>query len=258
MIDRDPFVMLRIDIITLFPQALAVPLSASTLGKGHGKELFDINIIDLRDFTTDKHRTVDDTRFGGGGGMVLKPEPLAGALDSLGIDYAKFDREKIRVILTAASGRLFNQDAAVRMSLLERLVIICGHYKGVDERILQLYPIEEYAIGEFVLTGGEPAAWVMIDAVLRLVPGVLGNFESAIDDSYAEDQLLGAPVFTRPAQFRGLAVPDELLSGNHEEIRRYRRRMALKKTLVHRPELLDRTELTKEDSEYLNILKKER
>ncbi len=255
---RDAFAMLRIDVITLFPQALAAPLSASTLGKGQDKELFDINIIDLREFATDKHRTVDDTRFGGGGGMVLKPEPLAGALDSLGIDYANVDRAKTRILLTAASGRQFDQETAVKLSLLERLVIICGHYKGVDERILQLYPVEEYAIGEFVLTGGEPAAWVMIDAVLRLIPGVLGNFESAIDDSYSDERLLGAPVYTRPAEFRGISVPDELLSGNHEEIRKYRRRMALHKTLANRPDLLERTELTIEDSEYLNTLKKER
>jgi tRNA (guanine37-N1)-methyltransferase len=250
--------MLRIDLITLFPDALRTPLSASTLGRGQESELFDINIIDLRDFALDKHRTVDDTRFGGGGGMVLKPEPLAGALDSLGLDFQNFDRSKYRMLLTAASGKPFDQDLAVRLSLLERLVIICGHYKGVDERIAQIYPIDEVSIGDFVLTGGEPAAWVMVDAVLRLIPGVLGNFESAIDDSFADEHLLGAPVYTRPAEFRGLTVPDELMSGNHEEIRRYRRRMALKKTFLTRPELLSTADLTDEDMKYIHTLKNEK
>ena len=248
--------MLKIDVITLFPAALQVPLEASVLGRGKGKELFDIRLIDLRDFATDKHRTVDDTRFGGGGGMVLKTEPLAAALDSLGIDFEHFDRIRTRIVLTAAAGRLLDQETAVKLSLLERLVIICGHYKGVDERILQLYPIDEVSLGDFVLTGGEPAAWAIIDAVVRLIPGVMGNFESAIDDSFAEDHLLGAPVYTRPAEFRGLAVPEELQSGNHEEIRKYRRRMALKKTWENRPEMLDAAELSDDEHEFLRRIDK--
>lgn len=248
--------MLRIDVITLFPQALRVPLESSVLGRVKDEKLFDIRIIDLRDFALDRHRTVDDTRFGGGGGMVLKPEPLAAALDSLEIDYERFDPNTAKVVLTAASGKTFDHDSAVKMSLLERLVIICGHYKGVDERILQLYPIEEISIGDFVLTGGEPAAWTMIDAVLRLIPGVMGNFESAIDDSFAEDRLLGAPVYTRPAEFRGLAVPEELLSGNHEDIRAYRRRMALLKTAANRPDLLKKADLTDEEKKFVKKIKK--
>jgi tRNA (guanine37-N1)-methyltransferase len=243
--------MLQIDVITLFPEALAAPLSSSVLGREQERKLFDIRIINLRDFATDRHRTVDDTRFGGGGGMVLKPEPLAAALDGLGIDFDRFDRDRARVILTAASGKPFDQATAIKLSLLERLVVICGHYKGVDERILQLYPIDEVSIGDFVLTGGEPAAWTIIDAVLRLVPGVMGNFESAIDDSFTEDCLVGAPDYTRPAEFRGLSVPEELLSGNHEEIRKYRRRMAIDKTLKNRPELLDRADLTPDEKAYL-------
>ncbi len=248
--------MLKIDVITLFPEALAAPLSSSVLGRGKESRLFDINIINLRDFATDKHKTVDDTRFGGGGGMVLKPEPLAAALDSLGIDFETFDPESVRIVLTSAAGKVLNQQTAVRLSLLEQLVIICGHYKGVDERILQLYPIEEISVGEFVLTGGEPAAWTIIDAVLRLIPGVMGNFESAIDDSFAEDRLLGAPVYTRPAEFRGLTVPEELLSGNHEEIRRFRRRMAIEKTYRNRPELLNSADLSIEETEYLKKIRK--
>ena len=248
--------MLKIDVITLFPAALGAPLEASVLGRAKGKELFDIRLIDLRGFATDKHRTVDDTRFGGGGGMVLKPEPLAAALDSLGIDFANFDRSRTRIVLTAAAGRLLDQETAVKLSLLEHLVIICGHYKGVDERILQLYPIDEVSLGDFVLTGGEPAAWAIIDAVVRLIPGVMGNFESAIDDSFAEDHLLGAPVYTRPAEFRGLTVPEELQSGNHEEIRKYRRRMALTKTRENRPEMLDAAELSDEEHAFLRRIDK--
>jgi len=248
--------MLKIDVITLFPEALAAPLSSSMLGRGKENGFFDISIINLRDFATDRHKTVDDTRFGGGGGVVLKPEPLAAALDNLGIEFDNFDPEMTRIVLTSAAGKVFDQQTAVRLSLLERLVIICGHYKGVDERILQLYPIEEISIGEFVLTGGEPAAWTIIDAVLRLIPGVMGNFESAIDDSFAEDKLLGAPVYTRPAEFRGLKAPEELLSGNHEEIRRFRRKMAIEKTYRNRPELLDKADLTIEEKEYLKKIKK--
>jgi tRNA (guanine37-N1)-methyltransferase len=248
--------MLKIDVITLFPPALEAPLSSSVLGRGKESKLFDINIINLRDFATDKHKTVDDTRFGGGGGMVLKPEPLAEALDSLGIDFEHFDRDRTRIVLTAAAGRLFDEPTAVKLSLLERLVIICGHYKGVDERILRLYPIDEISIGDFVLTGGEPAAWAIIDAVLRLIPGVMGNFESAIDDSFTEDRLLGAPVYTRPAEFRGLTVPEELLSGNHEEIRKYRRLAAIEKTYRTRPELLDNVDLSTDEKAFLEKIKK--
>jgi tRNA (guanine37-N1)-methyltransferase len=248
--------MLQIDVITLFPGALEPALTSSVLGRGRENGLFDINILNLRDFATDKHGTVDDTRFGGGGGMLLKPEPLAAALDNLGIDFENFDRDKTRIVLTAANGRLFDQEAAIKLSLLERMVIICGHYKGVDERILQLYPIDEVSIGDFVLTGGEPAAWTIVDAVLRLVPGVMGNIESAIDDSFTEEPLLGAPDYTRPAEFRGLKVPEELMSGNHEEIRGYRRRMAIAKTYQNRPELLESADLSIEDKEFLEKIKK--
>jgi tRNA (guanine37-N1)-methyltransferase len=248
--------MLQIDVITLFPEALEPAFSASVAGRGRESGLFDINIINLRDFATDKHHTVDDTRFGGGGGMVLKPEPLAAALDSLGIDFDHFDRNRNRCLLTAATGRPFDQQTAIKLSLLERLTVICGHYKGVDERILQCYPIDEVSIGDFVLTGGEPAAWTIIDAVVRLIPGVMGNFESAIDDSFTEDLLLGTPDYTRPAQWRGLSVPEELLSGNHEEIRKFRRRMAIVKTYRNRPELLKKVDLSTEEQKFLEEIKK--
>ncbi len=243
--------MLRIDIITLFPEALKLPLEASVLGRGKQDELFDINYIHLRDFATDKHNTVDDTPFGGGGGMVLKVDVLTSALESLGIDFDNFNRDETRILLTSAAGPTFNHDTAVKMSMLKRLVIICGHYKGVDERILRLFPIDEISIGDFVLTGGEPAAWVMVDAIVRLIPGVVGNFESAIADSFADDTLLGSPSYTRPAEYRGLTVPDALLSGNHAEIEKYRRRSAIEKTLANRPELLDKADLSREETLFL-------
>lgn len=249
--------MLKIDVITIFPDALSAPLEASVLGRGQQSELFDIRIINLRDFAIDRHATVDDNPFGGGGGMVFKPEPLAAALDSLGIDFDAFDRDRTRIVLTAASGKRFDHQAAVRWSLLERLVIICGHYKGVDERLLQIYPIDEISIGDFVLTGGEPAAWVMIDAVVRLIPGVVGNFESAVSDSFAEDGLLGTPVYTRPAEFRGLSVPEPLISGNHREIEAFRRRQALDKTRINRPDLLAGADLSIEERVYLEKKKTE-
>lgn len=248
--------MLRIDLITLFPEALAKPLESSLLGRGKADKLFDINIIHLRDFASDKYNTVDDNPFGGGGGMVLKCEPLAAALDSLGIDYENINRDKTRIVLTAASGKMFGQASAMKLSLLERLVIICGHYKGIDERILRLYPIDEISIGDYVLTGGEPAAWVIVDAVVRLIPGVMGNIESAISDSFTDDKLLGAPVYTRPAEFRGMKIPDELMSGNHAEIEKYRRRESLRKTMSNRPELIDKADLNKEDIEFLKKIKK--
>lgn len=250
--------MLRIDIITLFPEALEPPLEASVLGRGKTDELFDIRIINLRDFATDKHATVDDTPFGGGGGMVLKVEVLTAALENLDIDFDDFDRNKTRILLTSAAGAAFKQHTAMELSMLERLIIICGHYKGVDERILRLFPIDEISIGDFVLTGGEPAAWVMIDAIIRLIPGVVGNFESAIADSFTDDALLGAPSYTRPAEFRGLSVPDKLLSGNHAEIDKYRRWAAIEKTLANRPELLDKADLSRDEQEFVKKTKKEK
>lgn len=228
-------------------------MKQSIIGKGLEKKLFDIEIIDLRSFASDKHRTADDKPFGGGGGMVLKIEPIAKCLRSLG--YGTTSPEGSKLVLTSAAGRTFDQPCATRWSLLERLTLLCGHYLGVDERVLELFEIEEISIGDYVLTGGEPAAAVVLDAVARLIPGVLGNFESATEDSHAET-LLGCPVYTRPEEFEGLAVPGELLSGNHAEIENYRYRESLKKTFVQRPELLEKVDLEKDDREFLNKLKK--
>jgi len=246
---------MKFEIVTLFPGYFASVVKQSIIGRGVEKKLFDIKIIDLRSFTTDKHQTADDKPFGGGGGMVLKVEPIARCLRSLGYDRASPKGSKL--VLTSAAGRAFDQPSATRWSLLERLTILCGHYLGVDERILELFEIEEVSIGDYVLTGGEPAAAVMLDAVSRLIPGVLGNFESAMDDSHAEI-LLGTPVYTRPEEFEGLKVPEDLLSGNHAGIEKFRRKESLKKTFENRPELLKEVDLDKEEITFLNKLKKDK
>ncbi len=245
---------LKIDIITLFPEYFEQSIRQSMLGRALKEGLVEIKLVQLRDFAEDKHRTTDDTPFGGGGGMVLKVEPLDKCLQSLGWN----SRPKVeqRLILTSAAGRLFHQDQAVEYSLLDRLTIICGHYLGVDERILELYPIDEVSIGDYILSGGEPAAATIVDAVTRLVPGVLGNFESAMRDSFM-DEILGAPVYTRPATYRGLEVPSELLSGHHEQIKAYQRLAGLRKCVANRPDLLYRASLTREEKQLVESLQNE-
>ncbi|MDX9857718.1 MAG: tRNA (guanosine(37)-N1)-methyltransferase TrmD [candidate division Zixibacteria bacterium] len=239
------------EIVTLFPDYFSLSLKQSLVGKGVENGLFDIKIINLRDYAVDKHRTVDDTPFGGGGGMVMKVEPLDRCLTAMGWSHrgaAAADRRE-HLVLTSAAGKPLVQDDAVRYSLAERVTIICGHYLGVDDRVLQLYDIEEVSIGDYVLTGGEPAAAVMVDAIGRLIPGVLGNFESALEDSYM-NQLLGSPCYTRPAEYEGLTVPDELLSGDHARIRQYRRRAAIARCAERRPELLERADLSEDEWRY--------
>ncbi len=244
---------MKFEVITLFPDYFHQPLRQSLVGKALEKKLFDIDIINLRDFALDKHRTVDAPPFGGGGGMVMKVEPLDRCLASLGYPRGDADRSaerKERIILTSAAGEKFTQKKAIAYSLCSRVTIICGHYLGVDERILDLYPIDEISIGDFVLSGGEPAALVIVDAVARLQPGVLGNFESALEDSHME-QIVGAPCYTKPADYEGLKVPDVLLSGNHREIKAYRRRAAIEKCVRNRPDLLRNADLTDEEKEYI-------
>ena len=249
---------MKFEIITLFPDFFSLSLKQSLIGKAVEKQLFDIEIINLREFAFDKHKTVDETPFGGGGGMVLKLEPLDACLQSLGYihksENVKNDEEKI--ILTSAAGKQFKQATAIEFSLCKRLTIICGHYLGVDERILELYDIEELSIGDYILTGGEPAAMVMIEAVGRLIPKVLGNFESALDDSYM-DQIVGTPCYTRPAEYKGIEVPKELLSGDHKEIKKFRRSEAIKKCLQNRPDLLVDADLTDEEIRYIENKKNE-
>jgi tRNA (guanine37-N1)-methyltransferase len=251
---------MKFEIVTLFPDYFTLSLKQSLVGKAWEKKLFDIQIINLRDFATDKHRTVDDTPYGGGGGMVLKVEPLDRCLQSLGY-RRRADRKSGsgngRLLLTSAGGDLLNERRAIEYSLCERLTIICGHYLGVDERILDLYDIEEVSIGDYILTGGEPAAAVVVDAVARLMPKVLGNFESALEDSFM-NQMLGAPTYTKPAEYEGLKVPEILLSGNHAEIREYRRIEAIRKCVERRPELLDTADLSEDEAELVDRLKRNR
>ncbi len=251
---------MKFEIVTLFPDYFTLSLKQSLVGKAWEKKLFDIQIINLRDFATDKHRTVDDTPYGGGGGMVLKVEPLDRCLQSLGY-RRRADRKSGsgngRLLLTSAAGDLLNERRAIEYSLCERLTIICGHYLGVDERILDLYDIEEVSIGDYILTGGEPAAAVVVDAVARLMPKVLGNFESALEDSFM-NQMLGAPTYTKPAEYEGLKVPEILLSGNHAEIREYRRIEAIRKCVERRPELLDTADLSEDEAELVDRLKRNR
>ena len=245
---------MKLEIVTLFPGYFDSVVTQSIIGRGMKDGLFDIQIINLRDFTDDKHQTADDKPFGGGGGMVLKIEPLYKCLSELG--YGKTPPENSRIVLTSAAGKRLTQDRAVRWSLLDRLTVICGHYLGVDARLLELFEIEEISIGDYVLTGGEAAAGVIVDVVTRLIPGVLGNFESALADSHTE-KILGPPVYTRPEKFLGLEVPEVLIGGHHENVQRFRRRSALKKTYDNRPDLLDESELDDDDIDYLNRLKDE-
>ncbi len=247
---------MKFQIITLFPDYFREALKQSLIGKAAKKKLFEIEIINLRDFATDKHSTVDDTPFGGGGGMVMMLEPLDNCLKSLGYPHKTDDKrpeDKRRIILTSAAGRKFAQPRAIEYSLCDKVTVVCGHYLGIDERTTQLYDMDELSIGDYILTGGEPAALVMVDAIARLIPKVLGNFESALNDSYM-NQLLGAPSYTRPAEYEGLKVPEALLSGNHKEIEKYRRLEAIRKCLVNRPDLLKGADLSDEEIKYVRSI----
>jgi tRNA (guanine37-N1)-methyltransferase len=231
--------MLRIHVLTIFPEMLASPLRQSILRRAQAKSLVKVELHDLRQFTTDRHRTTDDDPYGGGPGMIMKPEPLVRGLEGL-----RAKEPGLYAILTCPQGELFTQQRARALACKGALLFICGRYGGVDDRV-RAYVDEELSIGDYVLTGGELAALVMMDAVIRLVPGVLGNDASA-DDSFAEF-LLDGPHYTRPSEFRGRRVPEVLLSGNHQQIRRWRRREALRRTLQRRPELLQQAMLSRED-----------
>jgi len=239
---------LRIDVLTLFPEMFEGSLSESILRQAQEKGLLTIGLTNIRDFARDKHRTADDYPYGGGSGMVMKPDPIFEATESVLAGSSGTTAEgpgESAVILLSARGRLFDQALAAELATRERLVLICGRYKGVDERVTSLVT-HEISIGDYVLTGGELGAMVIVDAVARLVPGVLGDIESAETDSHF-DGLLGPPTYTRPEEYRGLRVPDVLVSGNHERIRLWRRKSALRTTKERRPDLLDTTKLTDED-----------
>ena len=236
---------LRIAILTLFPRMVEGPLAESILGKAREKGLLETRIVDIRDFAEGKHRVTDDVPYGGGAGMVMKPEPLVSAIES-----ARAELTSARVILLSPQGPRFDQAKAQELSRNEELILVCGRYEGVDERV-RGYVDEELSIGDFVLTGGEFAALAVVDAVARLVPGVLGNDESSRSESFTGGPILEGPQYTRPPRFRGQSVSPALLSGDHARIARWRRRQALVRTRERRPDLFARLSLSKEDEELL-------
>jgi tRNA (guanine37-N1)-methyltransferase len=248
---------MRCEILTLFPDMVRPVLAQSMLKRAREKGLVEVGVRNLRDYTTDRHQVADDAPYGGGAGMVMKPEPLFRAVDVLAAEEPG-GTTGLRLILPSPQGRPFTQAMAEGMAREpRRLVFLCGHYEGIDERVrLGLHP-EEISIGDYVLTGGELAALVMIDAAVRLVPGVLGDPESARFESFAES-LLDFPQYTRPPEFRGLEVPEVLLSGNHEAIRRWRRKEALRSTYLKRPDLLQGRPLSDEERRLLDEIVRER
>ncbi|MGE5837181.1 MAG: tRNA (guanosine(37)-N1)-methyltransferase TrmD [Acidobacteriota bacterium] len=230
---------MRIDVITIFPAMIEAALAEGVVGRARARGVLNIRVHDLRDYTEDRHRTVDDVPYGGGPGMVMKPEPLFRAVEAA-VDVEKDEpRRPTPVILMTPQGRLLTHEVATRLSALERMIVICGRYEGVDERVSQALATDEISIGDYVLSGGELPALVLIDAVARLVPGVVGDAESVVKESFA-DGLLDYPHYTRPAVFRGLAVPDVLVSGNHGEIERWRAQQRVRRTEERRPDLLNR------------------
>jgi tRNA (guanine37-N1)-methyltransferase len=264
---------MKADIVTIFPDFFRGPLDYGITRRAQEMGLAEIKVHDLRTFTHDRHRTVDDRPFGGGEGMVLKPEPLFECLESLGLaprEERIAGKVKQSVVLLSAQGQRFTQRVAAELALLDRLVFVCGRYEGVDERVADFLADRELSIGDYVLSGGEMAAAVIVEAVMRLLPGAVGNEASTQQESFTVDAkvksagadstcgsngLLDYPHYTRPAEFRGIAVPEALMSGNHEEIRKWRRQRALEKTLRNRPDLLEGAVLSEEDQKFLAGIK---
>jgi tRNA (guanine37-N1)-methyltransferase len=240
---------MKIDLLTLFPGMFHGPFSESILKHAADKGLIEVRVHNIRDFALDKHRVTDDYPYGGGVGMVMKVEPLTACIEAV-----KNDRPASKVILTTPRGKPLNQPMVRELAEEDGLIIICGRYEGIDERVRDLFVDREISIGDFVLTGGEPAASVLVDAVARLLPGVLGSDESAEDDSFSNG-LLEYPQYTRPPEFRGLSVPPVLLSGNHREIAGWRRRESLRRTFLMRPELLETVSLSTEDTSFVKELR---
>ena len=244
---------MRIDILTAFPGVFAGPFGESIVGRACKRDMVDICIHDLRAFTTDRHKTIDDYAYGGSPGMVLKPEPIFRGVSHI---RRQADQEsRSLTLLLSARGRPFLHETAKSFVELDQLVLICGHYKGVDERVATGLDAEEYSVGDFVVTGGEIPAMMITDAVIRLIPGALGEMASAVTDSHY-DGLLGNAVYTRPENFQERRVPEVLLSGHHERIERWQRQDALRKTFQHRPDLLETVELTGEDVNFLKTLQR--
>ena len=208
---------MRIDIISAVPDLLVSPLKTSILKRAQDKGKVEINIHNLRDYAHDKHKQIDDKPFGGGAGMVLKPEPFFECIEKL-LSERAYDK----IIFTSPGGKIFNQQEANKLSLIENLIFVAGHYKDIDDRVRQKFATDEYSIGNFIVTGGELPALIMIDAIIRLIPGVLNDSESALNDSFQDGEFIKAPNFTRPAEYRGMKVPDILLSGNDKEIRKWK------------------------------------
>jgi tRNA (guanine37-N1)-methyltransferase len=243
---------MRFDIFTLFPEIFAGVFDESILKRARDANLLNIKLHDIRAYTSDKHHVTDDYPYAGGGGMVMKPEPIFAAVESvLGLP------PQVPVIMMTPQGRLFNQSMARQLAQQPHIALICGHYEGIDERVRQHLVTDEISIGDYVLTGGEIPAMVVVDAAARLIPGVLGDPAAPNKDSHASG-LLEGPHYTRPADFRGWQVPDILLSGNHAEVAKWRRHESLRRTFERRPDLLDKAELSEEDREFLRSLGDER
>ncbi|HLH07107.1 MAG TPA: tRNA (guanosine(37)-N1)-methyltransferase TrmD [Terriglobales bacterium] len=267
---------MKFEILTIFPDFFRGPLDYGIVRRARESGIVNVGIHDLRSFTRDKHRTVDDRPFGGGEGMVLKPEPIFECVESLGVaqrEHRVSGEAKETVILLSPQGRMFDQSIAAELASLDQVVLICGRYEGVDERVAEHLADREVSVGNFVLSGGELGAALIVDAVTRLVPGALGNEASSKQESFtsavaeldpglpnstcSSGGLLDYPHYTRPAEYRGMAVPEEVVSGNHEQIRRWRRQKALAKTLHNRPDLLERGELSAEDRKLLAQMQRE-
>jgi tRNA (guanine37-N1)-methyltransferase len=243
---------MRIDILTLFPEMFDGPFSQSIVKRARDKGIVSLFVHNFRDYATDKHKTVDDYSYGGGPGMVLKPGPLFDAVEAIRGEHGG-EEELVSTVLLSPQGRLFRQKTAQELARREHLVLICGHYEGVDERVRDHLVSDELSIGDYVLSGGEIAAMVVVDAVVRVLPGALGSVESAIDESHATG-LLEYPQYTRPPVFRGWSVPEVLLSGNHQEILRWRRRESLRRTMERRPDLMKEAGLSHEEVGSLKAL----
>jgi tRNA (guanine37-N1)-methyltransferase len=272
---------MKADIVTIFPDFFRGPLEYGITRRAQEMGLAEIKVHDLREFTRDRHRTVDDRPFGGGEGMVLKPEPLFECLESMGVaprEERLARKVKESVVLLSAQGQRFTQKVAAELALLDRNVLVCGRYEGVDERVADFLADRELSIGDYILSGGEIAAAVIVEAVMRLLPGAVGNERSTKQESFTVDSkavdskpkdsggadstcgsngLLDYPHYTRPAEFRGIKVPEELMSGNHEEIRKWRRQRALEKTLRNRPDLLEGAALSEEDKKFLTGIRRD-
>ena len=248
---------MRISVLTIFPDFFPAALGEGMIRAAREKDRLVVDIVPLREFTDDSHRSTDDYPFGGGVGMIMKIDPIARALDSLELGSRASRSAGTRVVLLSPQGRPFTQPLAIEYAGLEHLVLVCGRYKGVDERVSEHLIDEELSLGDFVLSGGEPAALCVVDAVARLLPGVVGDSDSVESDSF-HSGILDAPYFTRPAGYRGWSVPEVLLGGNHAAIARWRREQALRRTFERRPELLETADLSAEDRRFLRGLERER